>query len=106
MIFSLQAALRAIGNVVSGVAALQDGLRASGILPLLLSMCRSPDDGIKICALQTCGHCMSGNDDVKVRACKDHLVGCLRRFGAGGAAAHGCIGALWSIAELSYADST
>lgn len=74
-----QAALRAIGNVVSGVAALQDGLRASGILPLLLSMCRSPDDGIKICALQTCGHCMSGNDDVKVAL---QRMGALEHFGA------------------------
>lgn len=74
-----QAALRAIGNTVSDVPALQDGLRASGILPLVLSMCRSPDDGIKICSLQALGHCMHGNDDVKVAL---QRMGALEHFGA------------------------
>jgi len=62
----VQAAIRAIGNTVADIPALQDSLRSAGVIPLLLSMCRSPDDGIKICALQALGHTMRGNDDVKV----------------------------------------
>lgn len=61
-----QSAIRAVGNIVSHALALQDALRASGVVPLLLALVRSPDDGIKICALQTLSHICVGNDDVKV----------------------------------------
>jgi len=62
----VQSAIRAVGNVVAHSLALQDSLKAAGVVPLLLALVRSPDDGIKICALQTLSHCCVDNDDVKV----------------------------------------
>ena len=55
-----------MGNTVAHSLALQDSLKSSGVVPLLLALVRSPDDGIKICALQTISHVCVGNDDVKI----------------------------------------
>ena len=69
----VQSAIRAVGNTVAHSLALQDSLKASGVVPLLLALVRSPDDGIKLCALQTVSHCCIGNDDVKVAPAADRL---------------------------------